>query len=80
MVVDGSWVDLITRVGGTFFLERQGFASFLHKTILATIDEPFHPLLSKEVGRVGDIEDTVSHLPHEFERRASPCASAFNIH
>ena len=33
MVVDGSWVDLITRVDGTFFLERQGFASFLHKTI-----------------------------------------------
>ena len=33
MVVDGSWVDLITRVDGTFFLERQGFASFMHKTI-----------------------------------------------
>jgi len=33
VVVDGSWVDLITRVDGTFFLERQGFASFLHKTI-----------------------------------------------
>ncbi len=33
VVVDGSWVDLITRVDSTFFLERQGFASFMHKTI-----------------------------------------------